>query len=87
MLQNAIKLLGTYTAGRYDIWALAGPAKASCRAHIMSELLDRKTPQSKSGVNAIRAEFERQCGITGNCIAIREDNFRDYCRSTELASA
>jgi hypothetical protein len=38
-VKEAIRLLGTYTAGRFDIWMLSGSAKASCRAHVMSTLL------------------------------------------------
>ena len=80
-LQQAIRTLGAYTAGRFDIWLLAGPAKASCRAHVMSDLLGVRTPQSKSGVFAIRAEFYRQAGIAGGCEAQREESFREFCRS------
>jgi hypothetical protein len=75
--REALRLLGVYTAGRFDVWALAGSQRASCRAHIMSELLGVKTPQSKAGVNAIRDAFYRVAGdaITGDCIAVREDSF------------
>ena len=87
--REAIRVLGMYTAGRFDIWALAGPARASCRAHVMSVLLGKKTPQAKSGVNAIRSEFERRLNPAGDCIAIRERNFIAICRATvaELSAA
>lgn len=80
--REAIKLLGTYTAGSFDVWALAGPAKASCRAHVMSALMGQKMPQSKSGVNAIIAAFYSRCSITGDHIAGRDKNFREFCRAT-----
>lgn len=79
----AAKLLLTYTAGRSDIWMLAGPAKASCRAHVMSVLLGRKTPQSKSGVTAIVAEFHARAGITGPHIAARDDAFHAWLMSVK----
>ncbi len=83
MLAEAVKILGTYTAGRYDIWALAGNAKASCRAHVMSVLLGRKCVQRESGINALRSEFYRQMQIggPGTCEAERETTFRNLCRS------
>ena len=81
-LLEAIRLLGAYTANRFDVWTIAGNARASCRAHVMSALLGRKTPQSKSGVNAINDEFHRLAGIGGGgCEAARESMFIDYCRA------
>ena len=79
---KAIRLLGTYSGGRFDIWALAGNARASCRAHVMSELLGQKTPQSKSGVNAIRYEFYSRLGIwrDGLCLAEMESEFLAVCK-------
>jgi hypothetical protein len=45
-LYAACRLIDVYCGGRfYDLWQLAGPAKASCRAHVMSTLLARKVPQ------------------------------------------
>ncbi len=76
----AVRLLGAYTAERFDVWALAGRAKASCRAHIMGALLDRKATQRESGVTALRSEFYSQMGIKGSCLAVREDVFIASCR-------
>lgn len=84
-LGEAIRILGIYTAGRYDIWSLSGPAKASCRAHVLSTLLDRTVPKSKAGVNAIRDAFWTACSITGECPAHREENFRSFCLKYEDA--
>ena len=78
-LGEAIRVLGIYTAGRFDVWMLAGNQKASCRAHVMSILLGKSTPQSKSGVNAIRDAFYLACNITGECPSHREENFRTFC--------
>ena len=83
-LHTAIKTLHTYSRF-YDRWALAGPAKASCRAHIMADLLDLpKIAQSKAGVTAIRDEFYKQARIEGDCIANREDAFIHFCKSLQL---
>lgn len=80
-LYSAIALLGDLTANRYDVWLLAGPFHAADRAAVMGRLLGRKMPQSKSGVNAIRAEFYRRANITGDCEAAREYAFATYCRA------
>ena len=81
--KEALRLLGIYTTGRFDIWALAGDAKASCRAHVMSALLGRKVPRSKSGVTAIREELYSRGNITGTCGAHREDNFLKWAKGEE----
>jgi len=82
--QEAIRVLGTYTAGRFDIWMLAGSSKASCRAHVMSVLQGKRVPQSQSGVTAIRSAFYEALSITGECEAHREENFRTACRAIQL---
>ena len=74
-ITSALEVLSAYTAGRLDIWALAGNARASCRAHVLSVLTGRKVPQSQSGITAIRSAFYTRLGIEGNCEATREDNF------------
>ena len=79
-LVDAVRVLGTYTAWRFDLWILAGNQRASCRAHVMSVLMGQKMPQSKSGVTALRAEFNQRAGITGDCPAHREENFIAFCR-------
>ncbi len=78
---NAIRLLGVYTAGRFDIFALAGPQKASCRAHIMSTIQGRRIPQAKSGVYAIREAFFAALRPDGGCVAAQEDRFAEICRT------
>lgn len=80
-ITNAVRLLGIYTAGRFDIFALAGPQKASCRAHIMSTIQGRRVPQSKSGVYAIREAFFAALKPAGGCVAAQEDTFSELCQS------
>ena len=75
MTNQALKLLGTYTAGRFDIWMLAGSSKASCRSHVMSVLMGQKVPQSKSGVTALRDALYSAGQITGEYEAQREERF------------
>jgi len=82
-VREAIRILGINTAGRFDVWMLAGGPKASCRAHVMSTLAGKRMPQSKSGVTAIRSAFYEALAITGECEAHREEQFRAICR--ELA--
>lgn len=82
-LIEAARLLGVYTAGRFDVWAMAGPAKRKCRQHVMTILVNgpdgRKIPQAKCGVTAIVREFNDRAGIDGSCIAVRETVFRQWC--------
>lgn len=80
-VNEAVRLLGAYTARQFDIWMLAGPAKASVRAHIMSALVGNRVPQSKSGVNALRDTFYTIAKPAGDCPAVREDSFIAWCRA------
>ena len=82
-LGEAIRVLGIYTAGSYNICDLSGPRHASQRAHVLSTLQARTVPQSKAGVNAIRDAFWSACQITGECPAHRESNFAEFCRTYE----
>ena len=77
-----IRLIGVYTAGRFDPYDLAGPAKASCRAHCMSALAGKRMPQSKSGVTVLREELFRITGAQGECLAERE---QDMLRTLQAA--
>lgn len=52
--REACRLIGFYTNYNYDVWMLAGPAQASNRARVMTILMGRKMPQSKSGVRRDR---------------------------------
>lgn len=67
-----LRLLGVYTAGRFDVWALAGPAKASCRAHVMSALAMAKVPQSRAGVTVIWEALRCIVKPEGSCLAVLE---------------
>ena len=81
-MNEAIKLLGQMTGGRFDIYNLAGPYNAKNRVQIMAVLQGvKKVPQSKAGVNAIREAFYAVIQPEGNCIAAREDSFVEYCRA------
>jgi len=46
----------------------------------MSVLLGVKTPQSKSGVTALREAFYQAGNITGDCLAAKEENFLKWVR-------
>lgn len=82
-ISKAVKLLGAYTAGRFDIWLLAGSSKASCRAHVMSVLIGHKVPQSKAGINAMRAAFYSAGNIQGEYEAMREENFLAWAKAVQ----
>lgn len=85
---SALNLFSSYTAGHFDPWMLAGPAKASCRAHIMSVFNGQRTPQSKSGVTVIRDAFHtlafNECipdFKAAECVAVRDEVFTRWARS------
>lgn len=69
-----LRLLGVYTGGRFVPWALAGPAKASRRAHVMSALAGARVPQSRAGITAIEQALFSITQADGSCLAVREDN-------------
>lgn len=79
--KEGLRLLGVYTAGYFDVWRLAGNARASVRAHIMSALMGKRMPQSKSGIHAIQEHLYVVCGIEGTCPADREDKLRDFAKA------
>ena len=80
-VKEAIRLTGIYTGYTYNLWALAGNAKAGCRAHIMSALVGKRMPQSKSGVTALRSALYSTLGIDGTCIADEEEKFKVICKA------
>src|SRR4051812_29473750 len=62
----ALKLVATYTGGSFNLWTMTGRSKASCRSHIMSVLTGEKTPQSKSGINALESALFAAVDAAGN---------------------
>ena len=79
-LHRAIITLGTYTAHRFDVWMLSGTANASCRAHVMADLLGvEKIAQARAGVTALRAEFYQQAGIVADCERNMQIEFINFC--------
>lgn len=78
---DAIRLLGVCTAYRFDPLTLSGNTKASCRAHIMSVLHDKKIPQSKNGVNAMIESLHAINPPQGDCSAAQKDNFAKWYKT------
>jgi hypothetical protein len=79
-VREAVRLLGEWTRGRFDIWMLAGSHNAGNRAILLSHLLGLRQPQSKAGVNALRDSFYSALEVTGSCLAAKEDYFVETCR-------
>jgi hypothetical protein len=77
---DSVALLSTYTAGTFDLSALMGPVRASCRAHIASVIDGKRVPQSKAGVTALRAAFYLMAEPVGDCLAAREGSFIAWCK-------
>lgn len=76
---DALKLLGVYTANRFDFWVLSGRSKASCRAHIMSTFYGHRVPQAKAGVFVMEEAFTDLADtVVGGCRASRTPLFREW---------
>ena len=77
-LQQAAEALRASTRNG-DFWDISGPSNAKTRAQIMALLMGvAKIPQSRSGVNALQAEFYRRVGVSGNCDGARQNAFREW---------
>lgn len=79
-----VRLLGVYTSAHFDPYMLAGPAKASCRAHCMSAFAGVRVPQSKAGVTVIRDTLHSIFDAQGECLAAREDDVLRKIRASGL---
>jgi len=80
-MTEAKRLFRVYTGDTGRIDALYGPAKAGCRAHILSALEGKRVPQSRAGWRVFRKAMFDLFGASGNCLAARESSL------VELAQA
>ena len=71
-MDEAKRLFRVYTGGTGRIDALYGPAKASCRAHILSALQGERVPQRRAGWTVFRQAMFGLFGASGDCLAARE---------------
>ena len=83
---EALKILGAATRGSMDPWDMAGPAHAATRARIMSALLEKRVPVSKSGITALRFHLRRIYPPAGDCEAARARAFTAWAEAA-LAEA
>jgi hypothetical protein len=79
-LPEAIRMLGFFTNGRYDIWQLAGSHNGANRAIVLSHLTGIRQPQSKAGVTALREAIYTALDVQGGCLAERETEFLNKVR-------
>jgi hypothetical protein len=77
----ALALLGTYTGGRFDPAMLTGPAKRSCRKHILEALRGDKVKSAECGITVVEAALIEAAGATGDCQAARRDSLREIARA------
>jgi len=77
----AIRLLGEYTSGRFDVDNLYGDHNAQRRQHLMQVLTCTKVPRAKAGVNALEKAFMALAKPPANCLALQRDFFREWCRN------
>jgi hypothetical protein len=84
---EARRLYLAYTGDRCRIDSLYGPAKASCRAHILSALRGVKVTQSKAGWSMFREAIYELFGATGDCSAAREDSLAELARACKPVMA
>lgn len=78
---EALEILKAATRGSMDPWDMAGPAHAANRARIMSTLLEKRVPISKSGVIALRFRLRRLHMPPGDCEAIRAEAFAAWAEA------
>lgn len=80
--RQALRLLRDFTKGSYDIYALAGSSNVRKRVEVMSAIQGFQTPQSKAGVNAIRATLYDLAGIDGaaGTLAAQERVFVEWAK-------
>lgn len=78
---NGISLVHTYTAGRFDLWALSGDSKASCRAHVLSVLQGANVPKSRASLTVLTQALHGLGRITGSYPAERNTNFLLWIKS------
>jgi hypothetical protein len=74
-VREAMRLTRTYLGGRCELFALAGPAKRSCRKHILEVLRGAKVKANECGINALEAALYEAAGVRGSCGANRARHF------------
>jgi len=75
--KEAMRLFRAYTGGTGIIDKLYGPAKAGCRAHILSALTGARVPKSRAGWNVFRSALNDAFGVRGDCIVARDANLQE----------
>ena len=78
--REALRLLGSYTAGRFDVWMLSGPANAGVRARIMALLMGIRVAKNQAGVNAMWRAFFALARAENGCYADREAQFMAWAK-------
>ncbi len=75
---EALKLLRTYCGGTLFFRRLTGPAKATCRAHILSVLTGTKVPKSKAGIHALEEALYAFVKPEGQSPSAQEQAFQQW---------
>lgn len=79
--REALRLLGEFTGGRYDIGMLAGPASVKRRQKIMSVLDGVSVPQKSAGISILTQRFIVMAGVgIESCPARRDDAFMEWAK-------
>ena len=75
---KALQLFGAYSRNHFDPWMLAGNSNSSKRQEVVVMFTGVKTPKAKCGVNAIWSMFSDIAKPQGDCMAVRERNFKAW---------
>ena len=80
-MNEAIKLLGQMTNGRFDAWNMFGDYNATNRAQIMATLQGvAKVPKAKAGVTALEQALFACFEPPYACLAVKRAAFVEFCR-------
>lgn len=64
-----------------DVYCLAGDRNKELRQSIYGMLKRRKTTKAESGINNIQQELFNLSGVTGNCLAVKNQNLLAWLKT------
>ena len=64
-----------------DVYCLTGNRNKELRQNIYSMLKGRQTTKAESGINNIQQELFKLSGVTGNCLAVKNQNLLAWLKT------
>ena len=83
IMKEARIFLGEVTNNTFDLWKLSGNNNKKTRQKLIQLLTGNKLPLAKCGITTIRKIFYDHYKPRGDCEAIREKNFINFCKKLE----